>query len=111
MSSEANPNDGVYLEHRRAVVVRLLSNGPKYRTKEGYIRDQREHDGDTFGIEYEVELVDIGNEPARFWLVGHNKCLEGFKTGDVVALGWKPMVSGYFIPTAWRVEDCYTPLS
>ena len=121
VASETNPDDGVYLQYRRSVVVRLLSSGPKFRTREGYFRDQREHDSDLFGIEYEVEIVEINNEPARLWLIGENKCLQGFKVGDVVAIGWKTDQKPFGAPgsdrsktltvisnTAWRVEECCT---
>lgn len=89
------------------MVVRLLSYGPKYRTKDGYLRDQQEHDTDVGGIEYEVELVDIENEPARLWLP---RSLGGFNSGEVIAIGWKPDGAGNYTPIAWRTE-CYTPSS
>lgn len=110
MTNETNRNDGVYLQHRRAVVVRLLSFGAKYKTKEGYLRDEREHDSDVFGVEYEIEVWTAATGPARLWLAGNERCLGGFNLGDVVAIGWQSE-GDFYKPTAWRLDECYTPLS
>lgn len=105
ITNDTDNNYDTHLQPFRSVVVRLLSNGPKWQTKEGYLRDTREHDANLFGIEYEIELVDYDNEPARFWLEGSNRCLNNFKALDIAVLGWK-RVFGVILPTAWRLEEC-----
>jgi len=43
----------------RPIIVRLLSQGQKFRCKDGHIRDTRIHSDDEQGMEYEVEFLDL----------------------------------------------------
>lgn len=93
----------VPLQDNRAVVVRLLSRGVKFSTIDGYLREYREHDSDVEVDEYEVELVDLGNEVARLSARGElrEQLLEFL--GCVVAIGFKatPTTLG---TSVWEIE-------
>jgi hypothetical protein len=84
-------DDGVYWEYMRPIVVRLVSIAPKFKTKEGWYRDSREHNTDCRGVEFEVELVDMGNEVARFFANDKRllKDLNLSGLGKCFAIGWK----------------------
>jgi hypothetical protein len=106
-------NDGVYCDYLRPVVVRLISAGQKFKTKEGFLRDTREHDSDKSGVEFEVELVDIDNEVARLWTcqAGLLKDLQQSAQGSVFAIGWKRVGPQNpdskltpFVNVAWEVD-------
>jgi len=92
-------------QYGRAVVVRLLSAGQKFKTKDGWIRDSREHDDDTVGMEYEVQFVDGRGEVARFFTIDQRlaKELNAAGRGNTVAIGWRRDEWGLF-NTAWQVD-------
>lgn len=104
------PNDGVYLDDKRPVVVRLISAGPKFRTIEGYIRDSREHDGDESGYEYEVQLVDVANAIVARLFTTDQRIINAFTRagiGATIAIGWKVVKVGderKLLNVAWEIE-------
>ncbi len=94
----------VLFQSKRPVVVRLISDGIKYMTKEGYIRDRFEHDMDVEVNEYEVELADMENEVARFVVCGVlREQLSQFPVGSTVAIGFQK-IRGFYTTTVWEVE-------
>ncbi len=95
----------VLFQERRPVVVRLVSDGIKYITKEGYIRDHAEHDADVQVNEYEVELADLENEVARFVVRGVlREQIEQFPLGSTVAIGFQKTREGFYKTTVWEID-------
>ena len=93
-------------------VVRLVSSGVKYMTRDGFVRDKRDYYNDKPGVEFEVELVDVDNTPARFF-TSDPGLLQDLKNvvGSTVAIGWRRRDDNDTLPltrdwynVAWEIE-------